>query len=896
MNISDIKINGITNPIGFKFDKLNLSYLLLGKNDNAFPIILRIFDNEQCVYTDELDYSINFCTPVDFKPKKQTRYKVVISCGEVKGEGFFETGTDFDCKFITTEKEIANPVLFKRFSSEKAVESARLYVTGLGLYEAFLNGQKVGNEYLTPDCNDYNAYLQYQTYDITDRIESSNLFEIALGNGWYKGRFGLNHRQNIYGKEYVSAAKLLIKYTDGTSKEIVTDESWLARPSYVTDGNIYDGEQLDYTRNISEAGRVKYFDKKFNVTERISLPIVVKHVIKPKLYISPKGEKILDFGQNFSGFVSFDCDLKYGQKVRLAAGEVLQSGCFYRDNLRSAKAEFTYVSDGKRRIVRPQFTFFGFRYMLVEGIDNVNPDEFTGNVIYSDLDNTVDIAVYNSKMDRLLKNCLWGQRSNFIDVPTDCPQRDERLGWTGDAEVFSRTACYQMDCKAFYNKYLTDLRIEQKLLGGGIPGYAPSFNEEKETSRSVWADAATIIPWNVYEFFGDKSMLEDHFPLMSDYVDYIIAQDDERGGKRLYNFGFHLGDWLSQDGVSPDALKGATNEYFIASVYYYNSVKIVADSACVLGFKDKEQHYRRVAEEIKRAIISEYFTSSGRLAIDTQTAYVICIQFDLYVDKQKLVRSFEKRLKKDNYKIKGGFVGATQLVQAMIKCGLTDDAFRVLFNEQFPGWLYCVNLGATTIWERWNSLNADGSISGTEMNSLNHYSYGAVAEAFYGYIAGLKSIGAAFKKVIIDPKFNYRLKKLDFTYRSVSGTYVINYEIKQGNKAFMHIEIPYGAAAEFLFEGESRRLKVGVNEFELQLKSNMDTPFSVDSKLCDLLSYRKSSEVIKQIVPTLYRYLTNNDIGLNGETFRSLCSIGSFSIPATAFNAIDKNLREVKYI
>lgn len=895
MKIENIKINGIKNPVGFKLDKLNLSYLITENSGNELPIILEIFNKDVCVYKRTLDYRINFCTPVDFKPEKQTHYKVVITCGEAKGEGYFETGTDFNCKFITPVKEISHPVLFRNFTISKEVESARLYVTGLGLYEAFLNGEKVGNEYLTPYCNDYNAYVQYQTYDVTNGIKKGNLLEIALGNGWYKGRFGLKHRENIFGSEYVAAAKLVINYADGSEEEIVTDESWNARPSYVTDGNIYDGEYVDCTRNISEISGVRYVDREFNVTERISLPVVIKHKIKPVLYVSPKGEKILDFGQNFSGFVSFDCDLKYGQKVRLAAGEVLQSDCFYRDNLRTAKAEFTYVSDGKRRIVRPQFTFYGFRYMLVEGIDKVNAEDFTGNVIYSDLDNTVAINTYNDKMNRLLANCLWGQRSNFVDVPTDCPQRDERLGWTGDAEVFSRTACFQMDCKAFYDKYLTDLRIEQKLLGGGIPGYAPAFYEEKETSRSVWADAATIIPWNVYEFYGDTEFLKKHYSLMSEYVDFIIEQDNERGGSRLYNFGFHLGDWLSQDGVSPDALKGGTNEYFIASVYYYNSVKIVANSAGVLGYKDKEIYYGRIAEEIKKAIISEYFTPTGRLAIDTQTAYVICVKFDLYVDKDKLVSGFAKRLKKDNYRIKGGFVGATQLVQAMIKSGLSDDAFRVLYNEQFPGWLYCVNLGATTIWERWNSLNADGSISGTEMNSLNHYSYGAVAEAFYTYVAGLRNIGVAFKKVLIEPKFNYRLKKLDFTYRSVSGTYVINYEVKQGGKVHMHVEIPYGADAEFVFAGKSRKLNVGVNEFEVQLASDIDKPFSVDSKVCDLLSYEKSSEVIKQIVPTLHRYITNNDIGLNGETFRHLCSIGSFSIPQKAFDAIDEKLKQVVY-
>ena len=896
MKIEKIKINGIENPVGFLLDHITLSYVINNVNQIDDPIILEIFKDNELVYTKELDYSENYATNINLNLEKETRYTLNITCGKENGEGFFETGTDFNCRFITPEKEITHPIIFKHFISEKQVKTARLYVTGLGLYEAFVNGKKAGNEYLTPNCNNYDAYVQYQTYDITDSIEKDNVIEIALGNGWYKGRFGLKHQENIFGEKYVTAAKIVISYEDGTKTIVSTDDTWKARASFVINSNIYDGECVDYTRKVDEICAVRYVEHNWNVIERISPAIIVKHTIQPVLYISPKGEQILDFGQNFSGFVSFNSKLKYGQRVRLVAGEVLQNECFYRDNLRTAKAEFIYISDGEQRTVRPQFTFFGFRYMLVEGIDHVSAKDFVGNVIYSNLDNTITIDTANEKMNRLLLNCLWGQRSNFVDVPTDCPQRDERLGWTGDAEVFSGTACYQMDCRAFYEKYLTDLRVEQVELNGGIPGYAPSFYEEKESSRSIWADAATIIPWNLYRYYGNKEVLKKHFPLMKDYADYIIRQDDENGGSRLYNFGFHLGDWLSQDGVSPNALRGATSEYFIASVYYYNTIKIVADAAGILADIESEKYYRQIQNEIRTAILSEYFTRTGRLAIDTQTAYVICIKFDLYTDKAKLVKGFAKRLKKDNYRIKGGFVGATQLVQSMIKCGLVDDAFRVLYNESFPGWLYCVNLGATTIWERWNSLNPDGSISGTEMNSLNHYSYGAVAEAFYTYIAGLYNENVAFKKVTIKPQFNYRLKKLQFSYESVAGKFIINYQIRENKKAEIYIEIPYGVQATFEFEETKKDLEVGVNKFEVELQNDLNKPFSVDSKVCDLLGCEKSSEVIRQVVPTLHRYITHNDIGLNGDTFRKLCSIPAFSIPKKAFDLINERLKEVEYI
>ena len=895
MKIEKIKINGIENPVGFLLDHITLSYVITDVKQINDPIILEIFKGEELIYNKELDYSHNYATDIDLDLEKETRYVVSITCGEENGKGYFETGTNFDCPFISPEKDISHPVVFKRFVAEKQVKSARLYVTGLGLYEAFINGQKVGNEFLTPNCNNYNAYLQYQTYDISDSVKKENIIEIALGDGWYKGRFGLRHRENIFGDKYVTAAKIIICYEDGTKAVISTDDTWSARASFVTSSSIYDGECVDYTRKIKETFAVRYVASIWHVTERISPAIVVKHTIKPVLYVSPRGEQILDFGQNFSGFVSINCKLKYGQRVRLVAGEVLQNECFYRDNLRSAKAEFVYISDGEQRIVRPQFTFFGFRYMLVEGIDQVSAQDFIGNVIYSDLENTTTIDTANEKMNRLLSNCLWGQRSNFVDVPTDCPQRDERLGWTGDAEVFSGTACYQMDCRAFYEKYLTDLRVEQIELNGGIPGYAPSFYEEKESSRSIWADASTIIPWNLYRYYGNKEVLKKHFPLMKDYADFIINQDNENGGSRLYNFGFHLGDWLSQDGISPNALKGGTSEYFIASVYYYNTIKVVADTAAILSDCENEKYYREIQDAIKKAILSEYFTQTGRLAIDTQTAYVICAKFDLYANKEKLTKGFAKRLKKDNYQIKGGFVGATQLVQSMIKCGLVDDAFRVLYNESFPGWFYCVNLGATTIWERWNSLNPDGSISGTEMNSLNHYSYGAVAEAFYAYIAGLCNEEVAFKKFTIRPQFNYRLKKLDFSYESVAGRFIINYQLQKNKKVGFYIEIPYGVQATFEYGKIKKELTVGANVFEIELDCDLGKPFSVDSKVCDLLSYEKSSEVIKQVAPALHRYITHNDIGINGDSFRKLCSIAAFSIPQASFDLINEKLKEVEY-
>lgn len=891
MQFQNIKINGATNPVGFNLDTIALSYFIDGKADDE--IVLHIYDEDNyLVYEQFLDYAKNYETFVNFIPNKQTRYKLVLTCGDIKAESFFETGTDFDCGFITPTEKLTHPVIYKEFHC-KNVRKARLYITGVGLYEASINGKKVGDEYLTPGCNNYREYLQYQTYDVTDYLQENNLLEIALGDGWYKGRFGLKHKYNIYGSEYACACKLVMWCDDGVHI-LRSDESFRARRSTVLNSGVYDGEVRDDTVDCSAVYAVKKSESKFNVIERISLPIKVKAEIFPKLIITPKGEKVLDFGQNFAGIVSFENFLEKGESITLKAGEVLQNGCFYRDNLRTAKAEFKYVSDGIRKTIEPKFTFFGFRYMLVECKAEFSETAFCGKALYSDLDDSIKLDTSDAKLNRLIQNCIWGQRSNFLDIPTDCPQRDERLGWTGDAEVFCGAACYQMDCRAFYRKYLTDIGVEQKLLNGRIASYAPDFDEHNMAS-SVWADAITIIPWTVYETYGDTTILKIAYPIMKRYFDLIIEEDNDRGGKRLYNFGFHLGDWLSQDGPSPSALRAATDEKFIASCYYYKSVQIIADTAKILGKNDDFEYYAKTAKEIYSAILKEYFTVTGRLAVDTQTAYVLCVAFDIYRDKKTLYKGFADKMKRDCYKVKGGFVGATKLVQSLFKSGQDEAAFAVLFNEEFPGWMYCVNLGATTIWERWNSLNADGKISGTAMNSLNHYSYGAVSEAVYKYISGIVPNDIAYKSVVISPKFNFRIKDFDFSYRSVSGDFKIKYNIDKAGVAKLQVTIPYGVKAILNLNGKEQVLDCGTSVFELPADNKLIHPFSVDSTIFELMNNKFASAIFNSVFPGLFDYIRLNPSGMEGFTWRERSELDSFSMEQDKFERLDRELKAISF-
>lgn len=887
--IKNIKINGIKNPVGYDLDKISVSYYIDGKPEG--DIMLHILDgNGDTVHSQSLDYAKNYDTDICFTPAKQSEYILEISCGNARARATFETGTNFDCDFITPAVKIDHPVIFKRFAC-KNVKKARLYVTGVGLYTARINGKKAGDEYLTPYCNDYGKYLQYQTYDVTDYLSDENILEISLGNGWYKGRFGLKHKSDIYGSEYACACKLVLWCDDGMHV-IKSDESFSARRSCVTESGIYDGEHRDDTLDCSEIFPVKKYGSKFNVVERVSLPVKVKHLLRPELFITPKGEKVLDFGQNFSGIVSFENFLPKGKSVTLKAGEVLSNGCFFRDNLRTAKAEFKYISDGASKQVEPEFTFFGFRYMLVEYDGEINENAFVGKALYSDLDQTVTVNTDHEKLNRLLENCVWGQRSNFLDVPTDCPQRDERIGWTGDAEVFCGAACYQMDCRTFYAKYLKDIAIEQDYLDGRIPEYAPGFNE-CGAAYCAWEDAVTIIPWTSYEFYGDRRSLAQAYPAMKRYVDKLIETDNERGGGRLYNYGFHLGDWLSQDGVVSTALKAGTNEYFIASCYYYKSVKIVADAAKALGRIAEKDYYGEISSEIYKAILDEYFTASGRLSIDTQTAYALCVMFDIYSNKERLYTSFRKRMKKDCYTIKGGFVGATKLVQALFKCGLDDEAFRILFSEKYPSWLYCVNHGATTIWERWNALLPDGSMSDPALNSFNHYAYGAVAEAVYGDIAGVIRKGIAFKSVVIKPKFDYRLKKFAYNLISPSGEFKIEYTVQTDGGILFTVNIPYGVEAKLDLNGKTERLGCGENRFVLPANAKITHPFSVDSKLCDVMANERARSVFAETAPSIHAYFSHNVVGMEGYSLRELCSLKSFFVPADKLEKLDAKLKNI---
>lgn len=874
MEITRIKVNGMEYPMGMNYDVLLVSWNVINaKGSHQKNVEIQVASDEkmkQIVYETagaELD-----CSGVELQVSLQprTRYYIRINVVDETGDSaagmtWFETGKReeaWEAEWIGQQDvDSFHPVFRKCFSLAKAeldqVQKSRLYICGLGVYEAYLNGEKVGDEYLAPFLNDYRFALQVQTYDVTGLLKEENELQVFLGNGWYKGRFGQVNK--TYGDRFALIAEL---YTDDPEKSICrikTDETWEYKGSDIEESGIYDGEvfnRLLWNNRENEWKRAGKLDlDRSLLTDRFSVPVREKETVSVKEVITTaSGDTVLDMGQNFTGWISFLNTQPAGAEISLEFGEVLQEGEFYNENYRSATGGFRYRSAGNREWVRPHFTFFGFRYVRVRGWNGkINPDDFQGKVIYSDLERTGYLKTNHSGLNRLIENCMWGQKSNFLDMPTDCPQRDERLGWTADAQVFSATATYNMDTRAFYRKYLWDMRQIQKVMNGAVPGYLPQA-EGMCPVCSVWGDAATIIPDTMWQFYGNKTELAEQYPLMKDWVDYIAGEMQNRYGKRsgIWDFTFHFGDWLALDGVNEQAMKGGTDDGYLATMYYYNSAVLVAKAAGELGHLEEEVYYQNLAEEIRACLLREYFTPAGHLSVDTQAAYVVALRFGVYNDKSVLIRDFLKRLEKDEYKIKCGFVGAPVLCQTLSACGHSELAYRLLLQEGFPGWLYEVNLGATTIWERWNSLLPDGKISGTNMNSLNHYSYGSVIEFLYAYSAGLRPQKSGFKEVMIAPQPDGRLRWTECTYLSPDGKYVVNWKLTDNGDVEIHIEIPFACKASVLLPGSGREafdLETGTYDYRYTPVCDYRRKYTEDTSLSEVFADEQAKAILFECIP-----------------------------------------------
>lgn len=807
MKITHCKLNHLVNPLGYALPQLSFSWQVEDasgtKQTAARLIIAADAELTEILYDSGFVDLDSLGTKVHLETAPRTRYYWAVTVRTDADEeatsavNWFETAKQdepWQGRWLTCDSaEPRHPVFCKMLPSTD-VAVAQLYICGLGLYEATLNGEKLGDEYLTPYCNNYDAWLQYQTYDITARLQKGGDLRVTLGNGWYKGRFGFDRSgKPCYGTAWLLIAEVHITHTDGTTEVIGTDESWQVTRSKITFSGIYDGEHFDATlQELPAVPATLAEPPKGQLTARYSVPVRPFTTLTPTVLHTPAGETVLDLGQNMAGSFALRVHVPAGQTVRLQWGETLQDGNFYRDNLRSAKAEYVYVSDGQPAELKPKFTFYGGRYVKVEGIEKLAADDFTPLPLSSELERIGTLTTGHALVNRLIENVWWSCRDNFIDVPTDCPQRDERMGWTGDAQVFSATAGYMLDTVPFYTKYLHDMATEQTAHGGAVPNVVPACRVEG--CSSVWGDAVTIMPWTVYEQFGDASILAAQYDSMKAWVDYITALDGDDCHWRQV---FHFGDWLALDvaGAAPDNTKGATDDGFIADVYYMYSAELVAKAAAILDKTDDAAQYTALAERLRTRIRQEFYTPTGRCAVPTQTGYLLTLRHHL-ADPARTAADLRQKLKKCDNKLQTGFVGTPLLCNVLSENGMQDLAEKLLLNEEYPGWLHEVKLGATTIWERWNSLDESGHISSTGMNSLNHYSYGAILEWMYRHLAGLQPATPGFAAVRLEPKPIWKLRELSCNYRSAAGEWAVAWKCVDVNTLSLAVTVPFGCTAE----------------------------------------------------------------------------------------------------
>lgn len=861
MRLTNLRVNHVDTPFGFAVEPTGFSWKVedAGNAKKQRFAGIRVMQGENMVYDSGEDVKANSLDyRVDLKLEPKTRYswsvEVAADNGDIaQAESWFETGKmgePWFGKWITPEGDEDIPSILRRtFEVRRAGKRARLYLCGLGVYEVYLNGEKVGQEYLAPGYHSYDFHLQVQTYDVTEYLKTGeNEIQIWLGDGWFRGRLGFDGGYtNLYGDRTYAIGELYMEKEDCPEEDMellfCTDESWQCKLSPIVFSNIYDGEVYDARieeslRREGDWKQVKLLTPETcgPLMDRYSLPIVKKERFPVKEMIrTPKGETVLDFGQNLTGWVEFDCELPRGMKVRLTASEILQDRCFYHDNLRTAKTEFTFISDGRAAHVRPHFTFFGFRYMKVEYLEHegnvvkdscdfIRQEDFAAYHLRSDFEQIGWITTGNEKVNQLFSNALWGQKDNFLDVPTDCPQRDERLGWTGDAQIFSETACYNMYMPAFYRKYLWDMRAEQSILGGSVPNVVPRLKKGMvaEHGSCPWADAGVVIPWNVYLHYGNKTLLEECYPGMKAWVDFQNRREEVIGGPHLVKDGFHFADWLALDNEQPGPF-GATDPLYIASAYYYHCTRILAEAAAVLGYEKDTEKYGKLSGEILKAIQDTYFDENGLCICKTQTGAALAIAFGLVPERAELATdtgdfmlegdALQERIEENHNHLNTGFVGTPILCPALTRTGHHKTAVDLLLNEEFPGWLYSVNLGATTIWERWDSVLPDGHISPEGMNSLNHYSYGSIEAWMYGDVCGIRPLEAGFRKAVIAPHADARLGFAECRLDTAAGWYKSSWKYNDDESIIYEVEVPFNAEAEFILHGETRKLPTGIYKF-----------------------------------------------------------------------------------
>jgi alpha-L-rhamnosidase len=749
------------------------------------------------------------------------------------------------------------PVLGSVVEVADRVVRARLYVTAHGLYTAWLNGHRVGDQVLAPGWTSYAHRLRYQTFDVTDLIrEGDNELEVLLGNGWYRGRLGFRGRRGLYGDRLALLAQLEVTTSDGTVHVLGTDSSWTAHESGVLLDDLYDGQRTDLRpRTGGRNDAVEVVDADLaRLVAPDGPPVRVTGTLPAvAVFRSPSGATLVDFGQNLVGWVRLQVrDHSPGHEVVIRHAEVLEHRELGVRPLRTAKATDSYLPAGRPlEVFEPSLTFHGFRYAEIRGLAEVRAEDVEAVVVGSDLRRTGWFTSSDPQLNRFHENVVWGMRGNFLDVPTDCPQRDERMGWTGDIQVFSPAASFLFDSAGFLSSWLADLAAEQGP-DGSVPFVVPDVLGTPGPAAAAWGDAATLVPWVLYQRTGDVGLLARQLPSMRAWVDHI---EGLAGADRLWTGGFQFGDWLDPT-APPDApFKAKADPEVVATAHLARSAEVVGLAAAAVGDADVAEKYARLAGEVREAFAHEYVTPGGRVVSDCPTVYALALQWALLPTEHQRHRAGNRLadlVRSSGFRISTGFVGTPLIMDALTSSGHLDTAYRLMLQTGCPSWLYAVTMGATTVWERWDSMLPSGSINPGEMTSFNHYALGAVADWLHRVVAGLAAAAPGYRELLVRPAPTRNLTAASARHRTPYGDTEVSWERSEG-RFWMRVVVPVGATATVHVPGLSEPVRVGhgTHTWEATDPVAVGGPLPAQATVRDVLDHEESwRQVVAAAVET----------------------------------------------
>lgn len=733
---------------------------------------------------------------------------------------------EWNADFITIETDADKDdskgfYVRKEIEITKKVTAAYAYATALGMYHLYINGEKIGKDEFAPGWTSYNKHLLYQIYDVTEVLtEGTNAIGGLVGAGWYKGTMGFVRMRNHYGTKAAFSCSIRVEYEDGTTAWFNTDESWKGVYGPIVFSEIYDGEIYDARLEIAgwnQAGcddqmwntvQTVVFDKSVMQAQSGSKVEPMTEVPAKRIFTTPQGDTVIDFGQNMTGWIAFQAEGKSGEKIELNCFEVLDAqGNVYLDNLRSAKQTITYICKDEQKVTfHPYFSFQGFQFAKIASYPGeIKLENFTAYAVHSNMKETGFFECSNTDLNQLQHNIIWGMKGNFLDVPTDCPQRDERLGWTGDAQIFCRTASFLMDTYTFYSKWLRDVEADQTE-EGGVPHVVPDLligkssqdrlMKDGDHSAAAWADVAIIMPWTLYLTYGDKTVIERQYDSMKAWIGFM----QKHSVGNIWNYKLQFGDWVALD-AEEGSYFGATPNDLTCTAYYAYSTGLFAKMAALIGRDEDAEVYQKLYEDIVKTYQSTFFDENGRLNVQTQTAQIVSLYFDLVPEayKENVVNDLLTLLEKENGHLVTGFVGTPYFCHALSQNGHTKEAYELLLKDDFPSWLYQVKQGATTIWEHWDGLKPDGTMWSPDMNSFNHYAYGAIGEWLYRVVAGIEcdETTPGYKHAVIAPHIGGGLDYVKASYESVYGKIGSTWNVEQ-DQVTLQVEIPCNATASIV--------------------------------------------------------------------------------------------------